>query len=254
MTARTAHFIVPLLIMVALSSCAPPEPIMLETGTFEPSEMDKELFYDRYAETRQNLHSLNGRASVQVSEPGNTERLTVTFRSDRSESLLLIRNNLGMEGGRIYSNPDSVIIYNRLENQVHKMSHDDAAWFYLNGITALNLIRILHPITDPDDITALHENDEFFLVETANGERHYVERAHYRLMRSEREVFQPEAYSTFLFDNHAEINGLQMPGRIQILSSDEKSNIFFVIRSLDVNPATLDFDPEIPDDLDIRRL
>ena len=254
MKSRLLPLFVPLLLLVLISSCAPREPLQLEVGTFEPSGMDKQDFFDRYSQNKRDLSALSGRASVQVSEPGHSERVMVHFQSDRYESLLKLRNNLGIEGGRIYSNPDSVIIYNRLEDQVHKLSHDDAAWFYLNGISALNLIQILHPITSPDSIASLHENDEFFLVETVNGERHFIEREHYRLKRTEREVYHPEAYSRFHFERYAEMEGFWFPRRIQILSSDEKSNIFFVIRSLDVNPSQMDFDPDIPGDLEITRL
>jgi len=198
--------------------------------------------------------AVSGRASVQVSEPGHTERANVHFRSDRYESLLLIRTSLGIEGGRIYSNPDSVIVYNRIDEVAHKMSHEDAAWFYLNGIGAMNLLRMLYPLTGPEQIEAIYESGEYFLVETLYGDRHILGRDRLVLRRTERSTLHPEAYSTFQFDNHAEVDGHRLPRRIQILSYDEKSNIFLVIRSLEINPSDLEFDPEIPDNIDIIRL
>ncbi|MEX0681406.1 MAG: DUF4292 domain-containing protein [Balneolales bacterium] len=243
-----------LFLLIVAVSCSPPEILRLETGEFKPATIDKERFYEQYASTQSPLASVSGRANVQVSEPGNTDRFTLSFSSNRNYSLLTLRNNLGMEGGRIYSNPDSVLIYNRLEEKAHKMSHVDASLFYLNGITALNLIQMIQPITDPEHISRLYENEDYFLVETNSGERHFIEREQMNLIRTERDVIQPGAYRTFNFDSYAEIEGYRIPRRIQILSSKENSNIFLVIRSLEINPPDLDFDPEIPGDIEIIRI
>ena len=241
-------------LLLLLTACSVPETLQLEEGAFVPSEIGKEVFFEQYAEKNLIPRAVSGRASVQVSEPGHTERANVHFRSDRYESLLLIRTSLGIEGGRIYSNPDSVIVYNRIDEVAHKMSHEDAAWFYLNGIGAMNLLRMLYPLTGPEQIEAIYESGEYFLVETLYGDRHILGRDRLVLRRTERSTLHPEAYSTFQFDNHAEVDGHRLPRRIQILSYDEKSNIFLVIRSLEINPSDLEFDPEIPDNIDIIRL
>ena len=251
-TALTYSLLVTVLALAA--ACSAPEPLYPEKGIFGPSEFDATTFFEYYSSHIQLLSAVSGQAAVQVSEPGNTERLTVRFQSDRARSLLLLRNNLGIEGGRIYSGPDSVIIYNRLEQEAHKMSHDDAAWFYLNGVTALNLIQILYPVTGPEHISRILENDRFFLVEERNGDRHFIDRERMVIIQTERQVHQPDAYNTFLFENHAEIEGFHLPRRIRILSSDRKSSIFLVIRALDVNPSELNFDPGIPDDIELIRL
>ncbi len=248
---------IPLMVMLMMlwSACATPEPsLQLEMGLFAPAEIGNVQFFEHFAEKNRELRSVSGRASVQVSEPGHTERLIVRFRSDRHYSLLFISNHLGIEGGRIFSDPDSVIVYDRLENVAHKMSHDDAAWFYFNGIGAMNLIRMLYPVTDPDHIDAIYESEDFYLVVTDYGDRHYIERDHFVLRRTELQAYHPEAYSTFQFDHFADIEGYHLPRRIQILSSDQKSNIFLVIRALEVNPSELEFDPGVPGDVDIIRL
>ncbi len=251
---RNTAYAAVIALLIVVSGCAVPETLQLDEGTFITSEVEKEIFFERYAEKNQTLNAISGRASVQVSEPGRTERANIRFRSDRLHSLLLISNNLGIEGGRIYSDPDSVIVYNRIEEVAHKMSHEEAAWFYLNGIGAMNLIRMLHPITAPEQIDAIYESDDFFLIRTNHGDRHFVSREQMSLRRTERPTHHPQAYSTFSFDNYAEIEGHRLPRRIQILSTDETSNIFLVIRALEVNPTELEFDPGIPGDVALIRL
>lgn len=243
-----------MVLLLIAAACSPPEMVRVDPGVFEPSPINKVEFFEKYSAGNSTITSLDGRANVQVSEPGNSERLSVSFRSDREQSLLTLRNNLNIEGGRIYSDPDSVIIYNRLEETAHKMSHADASWYYLNGIAAINLLQILHPITHPDQISGIFENEAYYLVETHRDERHYIEREHMVLRRTDRTVYHQEAYSTFEFDNYADIAGFQVPRRIRILSYDEKSNIFFVIRALEINPSELEFDPNIPGDIEIIRL
>ena len=243
-----------ILLLFLFSACSTPGTLQLEEGAFVPSGIGKEVFFGQYAENNLVPQAVSGRASVQVSEPGHTERANVHFRSDRYQSLLLIRTSLGIEGGRIYSNPDSVIVYNRIDEVAHKMSHYDASWFYLNGIGAMNLLSMLYPLTGPEQIEAIYETDEYFLVETRYGDRHILDRERLLLRRTERNALHPEAYSTFEFGNHAELDGHRLPRRIQILSYDEKSNIFLVIRSLEINPSDLEFDPGIPDNIDIIRI
>jgi len=249
------RYVILLVLLVAgLVSCSPTETLRFEDSEFRLSEVDKQTFLDEQLRFPESLQSLSGRASVQVSEPGQTERLTVRFRSTREQSLMTIRNNLGIEGGRIYSNPDSVIIYNRIEEIAHKMSQADASWYFLNGVGALNIIEMLFPVTSAEQIYRIYENKDHFLVETVDGERHFINRENGRLLRTELPAEHPDAYRFFQFENYAQIDGYLLPRRIQILSADEKSNIFFVIRALEINPSSLEFDPEIPQDTEIIQI
>ena len=237
-----------------LFSCSPREELMPDHDDYEPSGIDAGLFFERYQAANPMPESLSGRASVQVREPEGTERLTIHFKSNRTHSLMKLRNQLGMEGGQLYSDPDSVIVYNRLEESAHKMSHQDAAWFYLNGVAAMNLLQILQPIDNPESIVRIYENENVYLVQLNDGQELLFDRESMRMKQSKQEVDNPKAYNNFAFDSYAEVDGYHFPARLRILSSDQKSNIFLVIRSMNINPSELDFDPDIPDDIDIIRL
>lgn len=240
--------------LALLAACSATGSLPVDEMGFVPSEMEAVAFFEAYTTRNIIPRTLSGRATVQVSEPGQSERVSVQFRSDHSQSLLLVSNNLGMEGGRIHSDPDSVTVYNRIEKVAHRMSRDDAARFYLNGIGAMNLIRILYPFNGPSEIAGIYENDDYFLVETIPGERHLLSRDSMLLRRTERRNVSPEAYHTFEFTNHAEREGYRLPRRIRIVSYDGKSHIFLVIRSLQTDPADLDFDPGIPDNIEFIRI
>ncbi|MDI6401884.1 DUF4292 domain-containing protein [Balneolaceae bacterium ANBcel3] len=235
-------------------SCSAPRSIQFEEESLVPADIDAEVFFDKYAEKSRAVDGVSGRANAQVNEPGVSERATISFQSSRSHSVLSIRNNLGMEGGRIYSNPDSVIIYNRIEKTAHKMSQEEASSHFLNGITAMNILAILHPIEHASDINAIYSNDFYYLVETKNGFRHLIEKEGLVLRRSERTSDTAHAYSTFIFESFATVDGIQLPRRIQILSSDEKSNIFLFIRAFEINPSAMNFEPDIPEDTEIIRI
>lgn len=203
---------------------------------------------------RNGITALKGRARTQLSSPGESERATVSFSSTREKSLLEIRNQLGIEGGRILSNPDSVLIYNRMENYAQKMDRQMAAHYYLSGITALNLVDILHPSRERLAEARVLESRNHYMLVTPDEYRYYFDRDDLILKRTEYPVQDPEAFSTFLFEDYVEVDGAHVPRRIQILSSDEKTSIFLMIRSLEVNPDELTFDIDIPDDITIERL
>lgn len=247
-----------MLVGLAAGSCAPREIALpdsrFDAAAFVPSSTTPEDFYHMYTAHSEPLQALHGRASVQVSEPGNTERLTATFYSSRNQSLLSLRNNLGIEGGRIYSDSDSVLVYNRLERTAHKLSYNDAARILLHGVPALNLIRILQPILHAAQIEDILESDQHWLILTRSGSRHLFNRTTLALVQSEIPDLFHEGYSRFHFENHRETQNQLLPGRIRILSPDEKAHIFFVIRSLEINPAGLDFEVDIPDDIEVIRL
>lgn len=200
------------------------------------------------------LESLEGKARAQVSRPGESERATVYFTSSRDSSLLRVRNQLGIEGGRVLSDGDSIIIYDRIDQVAQKFSKEDAAFHYLNGITAMNLVEILNPLIIRDEVEQVFESDIHYLLVMKSGTRFYLKREELVLERTEFTARVPEAFSTFVFENHAAIDGYILPRRIQVLSSDQKSNIFLLIQELDINPTVLNFDLGMPSDITIERL
>jgi hypothetical protein len=199
------------------------------------------------------VHALRGRAAARVSMPGSSEQATLRFTSDPQQSLLSFRNNLGIEGGRIYADTDSVLIYDRIEKTAQKMSLEASRYALLNGFTAFNIITLLFPDIQTRPAPQVFEDAERWVILTGAGRQYEIGKENGLLSRVRNPAADPMAYNQFIFSEYATIDGIQLPRRIQILSNDEESSIFLIVQALEINPEDPDFDPQIPDDITIER-
>ncbi|MEX1135888.1 MAG: DUF4292 domain-containing protein [Balneolales bacterium] len=236
-----------------LSSCAPSS-VVMDDDEYSTTELNASELFAEMPNYDPLLQSIEGKARAQISRPGESERATIYFTSNRDTSLLRVRNTLGIEGGRVLSMEDSVTLYNRIDEYAQRFSKEDAAYHYLNGITAMNLVEIMNPDIRKYGPEQVLMNDEAYLIVMDDGSRFYLDRDDLHITRVEYPTESPEAFSIFVFQDHVMVEGYRLPRRIQILSSDQKSNIFLLIRSLEVNPPNLEFDLEIPEDIQIERI
>ncbi len=241
-------------VILLISACSPRVAEMVGTEAFSESSATAEDVLPTLNIGFDSVHSLTGRANARVSSPEFQEQATLSFTSDRERSLLTMRNNLGIEGGRILADPDSVLMFDRIERRAWKMSTGDSHRILLNGFSAFNVIEFLMPQIAADDVINVMESDEEWLLEIDTGARLFFSKSDGLLRRMTKQADQPASYNRFLFSSHAGIDGYTLPRRIQILSNDEKSTIFLLIQALELNPSALSFDIGIPDDIPIERI
>ncbi len=227
---------------------------MVGAGEYAESQVSAEELLPNLNLDFDAVHSLTGRASARVSGPDMQEQVTLNFTSDRTQSLLAMRNNLGIEGGRIYADADSVIMYDRIEKKAWKMSIMDSHKILLNGFSAFNVIDFLMPDLDPEDIEKVLESEDKWKLKLHSGATFFFTKNDGLLVRMTKPAVDPEAYNKFIFSNHAQISNHTLPRRIQILSNDEKSTIFLLIQALELNPSAPSFDIGIPDDIPVERI
>lgn len=237
---------------------APPESMPLLDGLTESDvQPDSVLHYmhQQRGTSREGLQiqALSGRAAARVSMPGSSEQATLRFTSDRNQSLLSFRNNLGIEGGRIYADADSVLMYDRIEKTAQKMSIERSRYVLLNGFTAFNVITLLFPDIETQPPPQVYEDARRWVLVTERGREYEIQKESGLLTSVRHPADDPLAYNQFIFSEHAEIDGILLPRRIQILSKDQESSIFLIVQALDLNPPDPDFDPQIPDDIPVER-
>jgi|GEM_PF-1671274 len=242
------------LFMMLLAACSPRIAEFQPIGEFESSRASAEEVMSTLVLDFEQVDALTGRANARISSPDYSDQATLLFTSDRVQSLLAMRNNLGIEGGRIYADADSVTMYDRIESKAWKMSTEDSYRILLNGLTAFNLLEFLLPAFTPGDVSAVFESEDKWMLGLYNGNQLYFNKSSGLLTRIFQPAEHPEAYNQFIFSNHARLEGLELPRRIQILSNDEKSSIFLLIQALELNPSAPSFDIGIPDDIPITRI
>ena len=199
------------------------------------------------------LISATGKAKVIVSQPGSVERGTIFFTADRKQTLFTFKNGLGIEGGRLYFNRDSVLVYNRIDKYARKMSLLDYSYVYLNGIEPINPLDVLSPGLKGKKVSKMTENATAYSI-TFKDKTHILVNRQSHLIKK---IVYPSDlagnFNTIELDGYAKIQNYFVPRKIQILSSDKKSNIFLLIQSLNVNPEKLNFNIKIPSRLKIER-
>jgi hypothetical protein len=88
---------------------------------------------------------IKGKLRLFLSDEGVSERATADFRANGKQTLLKLKNSLGIEGLIILMDSDSVLEYNRIEKTAVKM--DRKTWQRLSGVGNLpvSLIYLIQP-------------------------------------------------------------------------------------------------------------
>lgn len=200
------------------------------------------------------LNSAKGKGRAIVSEPGNSDRITIDFDTDTLLSLLTFKNRIGITGGSMLVDADSILIYNKIDKYAEKVSVQNGRMTTLNELASVNLLDLMNFKIEAEDVERILQSDtEYVLgfynkgiarINKKDGTIRYVEQAHSSGL----------PYSSLTYESYGTIDGYILPRKITILSADRNSQVVFQIRSLEVNPDNLDLKLVIPDDIKIERL
>jgi hypothetical protein len=240
-----------LLTVAFLYSCAP-KSLTLE-GDFVQSSRNASEVLDQIRMPEIAVQSITGRARAQYSGPGSSERSAVSFASDRDRTLLIFRNSLGIEGGRLLVEPDSVTLYNRIEQTAQRVSSDNHDVMFDNGFYAVNMLSILSPDLKNRVPRRIYENDSAWRITFDDHVSMNFSKETGDLLQFEYRILNNFAFSTYLFANFMEVSGYRFPRNIQITTNDRRSNIYLVIQSYEVNPPILELSLNIPGHVRIDR-
>lgn len=247
-----------LVAMLGLTACggskalvAPP-PILTEE--FVPSSVHPDQMVDLLS--IQPVKAVKGRARVQLSSPGNSERGSADFIADRSRLLIHLRNNLGIEGGHVLADADSVLLYYNIDKVAWKLSVED--YETMPDITLrlpLNLLDVLNPVIEGDEIDAVLENASQYMVRMNDGMQVVVDKQTKNVHALRYPSTVGDRFTEFVYEGYATLDGRQLPRRIQALTTDRRSQIRFDVRELTIDPpeSELNFVLAIPSGIPIYR-
>jgi len=200
------------------------------------------------------LVAAKGKGRAIVSEPGNSDRITIDFETDTLLSLLSFKNRIGIAGGSMLADADSILIYNKIDKYAEKVSIQNGRMTNLNELASVNLLDLMNFKIKAENVEQILQSDtEYVLgfynkgiarINKKDGTVRYVEQA--------RSSGLP--YSALTYESYGTIDGYTLPRKITILSADRNSQVVFQIRSLEVNPENLDLKIDIPNDIVIERL
>lgn len=236
---------------MAVTACSGPEELTTDEPTgFETSSADPSEIIDSIPDYRNDLRTISGKGRAIVSEPGNTERVTVLFSSNRDKSLVTVRNSIGVEGGQLLTDGDTLLVYNKLEDFARKIPVRGGDLERINRIASLNILDMINFTVAGGDVEAVMENEDLYLLQLSAGTRIYVDKDSYLI----RQVVQAKSndlpYSKITYDGFTAIKGFTLPRRISIFGAEEKSKVALQLTDLELNltldPLTIELPEDIP--------
>ncbi len=251
---RTKPFLLIALIAILGACKSSSEFISSEPANYRPSGTPIAELLEQIPNYSESLLSVEGRGRAIVSEPGNSERFNINYASDKELSLLKIKNRLGIEGGAMLIDADSILMYFKVDKIAQKVSINDGRLTSLNELASINLIDLLHFTLSEQSVLEVYESDENYLLRLATDGGAVVSKKNMLIS----EVRQPYTaglpYSKIIYENYGELENYKLPRKITIFSADGQSKVVFQVRSLNLNPSSPDLALKIPDNIIIERL
>ncbi|NBC65142.1 MAG: DUF4292 domain-containing protein [Bacteroidetes bacterium] len=242
------------LILLFMISCSSTGELTENDVELAEASISVEQLLESVPNYRESLQTVTGRGRAIVSEPGNSERVTLEFLSNRTESLITVRNSVGIEGGQIYVNTDSLLVYNRVDKFAEKVPLNQGKLTSVGSIASVNMLDLFNYTFTESNVDGLYEIDDLYVAILVNEVRVQISKENGRIL----EVNVPDGnrtvpYSRIIYEGYGEIEGFQLPRKITIFSEDGESRATLLVQSLELNEELPQIGIELPDDIPIYR-
>jgi hypothetical protein len=246
--------IIGLVFLLLLSACSATEELAA-VEDMEPAAISAEELLVMIPDYRDDLVSLRGSGRAIVSEPGNSDRVTLNFKSNRTESLINVRTSVGVEGGQIFVDRDSLLIYNRVDKVAEKVPLHQGRLSSVGSIASVNMLDLFNFTLDEGEVAAIYEDRNSYVAVLENRATIKIEKNSGLIQEVVHASTNHEApYSRIEYEGYAEIENFQLPRRITIVSSDGRSRATLLVQRLEINVTLPELGIDIPDDVPIYRL
>lgn len=247
---------VPLLVIVLtalfLASCSTTAELSAPED-MEPSDESAESIVQNMPDYRESLKTLEGSGRAIVSEPDNSERVTVQFLSNREESRLSIKNSVGIEGGEIYVDRDSLLVYNKVDKFAEKVSVNEGKQTSVGSLASMNILDLFNFTVDASEVENVYEDADTFVLLLRDDSFVRLRKETYLVEEVVRRGEEGASIGRIEYDGFADLEGFMMPRRITVYSSDGTSRAVLIVQSLEINIELPDLALTIPEDIPIYR-
>ena len=239
---------------VLLAGCSTTA-VVADTESLEPADITTDELMALIPDYREQLTTISGSGRAIVSEPGNSERVSIQFQSNKQESLIHVRSGAGIEGGQIYADRDSLMVYNRLDKIAEKVPLHHGNLSSVGSLASVNLLDLFNYTIDPETIDKIFLDSNSFVLLLAN-------RTLIRISKRDGAVEsvvhandnRSAPYSRLEYEGYTAIDQLLLPRRITIYSKDGHSRATLLVQRLEINPSLPPLGIDLPDDIPIHRL
>lgn len=245
--------ILTILILLLLSACSTTE-IFTGVEGLEFADISSEELTSLIPNYNVELITISGSGRAIVSEPGNSDRVAIRFQANREEGLINVRNSAGIEGGQIFVDRDSIMIYNRIDKIAEKVSLQHGNLSTVGSIASVNLIELFNYTFESSDVDRIYDDrDQFVVLLHDQSIIRVMKRSGFihNVVHTNDEHSAP--YGRIDYDGYAQINSFHLPRRITIYSIDGNSRAALFVQELELNLELPELGIELPDDVIIKR-
>lgn len=241
------------LTLLFMISCSSSREVSGDEEMNEASISVSELL-ERVPNYRESLQTISGSGRAFVSEPGNSERVSLEFLSNRNESLITVRTSVGIEGGQIYVDSDSLLVYNRVDKVAEKVPLNQGKLTSVGSIASVNMLDLFNfTFTEPDVDKLYETRDEYIAILINNARVVISKETEHVLEVVQADDNQQVPYSRIIYEGYAEIDDFYLPRKITIFSSDGESRATLLVQNLEINEELPELGIELPDDIPVYR-
>ncbi|MEX0994916.1 MAG: DUF4292 domain-containing protein [Balneolaceae bacterium] len=227
---------------------------LIETGNLQKAEISPNELLTLIPDYRDSLNTLSGNGRALVSQPGNSDRVTLEFYSDRDASLVTVRNRLGIEGAQILVKKDSVLVYNRIDEIAESSSLKEGNLSQIGSLATVNLLNLFHFPVTRDDIRQIFEDENYYVAILKDQTRVTIDQKNGRILDIRSSENSNRPYSQIIYEAYEQLNGFYLPRKITIFSMDGTSKVTLLVRQLEVNRSLPPLKIQLPEDTLIQTL
>lgn len=249
---RYLNFCIIYTIAVTVVACSSAS--RLADTDLRPSTVPADSLVQLLPDYTSSLLTIQGSGRAIVSQPGNSDRVTLEFMSTRDASLVTIRNSVGIEGGKILVKDDSVLVYNIIDKVAEISAIGSNSGSMVGSLASVNLLRIFNFTLTTADISEILESDRHYIAVLEDESRVIIEKGSYYITEVIRPDFTHHPYQKIEYEGYASLDSFYLPRKITIFSSDGQSRVTFLVQRLETNPHLPEIKLDIPANIPVYRL
>lgn len=246
------NFCIILALAIAAVACSGTS--RLTDTDLRPSTIPADSLVQMLPNYTSSLLTTQGSGRAIVSQPGNSDRVTLEFMSTRDASLVTIRNSVGIEGGKILIKNDSVLVYNIIDKVAEISAIGSNSGSMVGSLASVNLLRIFNFTLVASDITEILESDRHYIAVLTDESRVTIEKGSNFVTDVIRPDFTDHPYRKIEYEGYASLNSFYLPRKITIFSADGQSRVTFLVQRLEANPHLPDLKIDLPANIPLYRL
>lgn len=200
------------------------------------------------------LKSVKGKTRAVISEPGNSDRVTIDFEANEAQNVLTIKNRVGIEGGKIWVDQDSLLIYDKTNKLAQKIAIKDDNSSIINDFATINILDLLNFKVAANQINTVKQSSKEYVLFLKSGTTIRMDKATFLIKKVTEAPSSTMPYSEIEYDGYSNLDDYTFPRKIVIFSRDKKAKIALQILNLTANPNKLNFNIDIPANIAIDRL